>query len=93
MFKVAAIFVIKSGLYSLASPEQVKQEEERRKDNASSAIIKQTKKRSSGFSQKVWIEGKIYNSLSEAARAKNVSISAISKSLKKNRKGYIKLDD
>lgn len=83
---------IKTGVYSLASAEQVKLEEERRKYNSSSAIIKQTKKRSSGFSQKVWIEGTIYNSISDAARTKNVSVTAISNSLKKGRKGYFKLN-
>lgn len=83
---------IKTGVYSFASSEQAKMEEERRKDNSSSAIIKETKKRSSGFSQKVLMEGNVYNSLSDAAKARNVSVTAISNSIKKGRKGYYKLD-
>jgi len=83
---------IKTGVYSLASAEQVKLEEERRKDNSSCAILNQTKKRSSGLPQKVCVEGTIYNSISDAARTKKVSITAISNSIKKGRKGYFKLD-
>lgn len=50
-------------------------------------------KRTSGLSKKVKIHGKVYESISEAAKALNLSPQAISKSLKKGRPGYNYLDN
>nr|AOY36012.1 putative GIY-YIG endonuclease [Hariotina sp. MMOGRB0030F] len=83
--------------FSYASPEQVNEEILARER---AGIVKleppqnfSVQKRTSGLSKKVKIHGKVYESISEAAKALNLSPQAISKSLKKGRPGYNYLDN
>ena len=83
-----------TGAYSLANSDQVESEKTRRENSetGASGIRVDKPKRTSGFPVKVEIDGVVYDSESEAARAKSVSPQAISRSLRKGRKGYYKLD-
>lgn len=87
----------KGSNYCQATPEQVNQEIQRRQQLG---IVKleppedfSFKKRTSGFFKRVQINGQVYESLSAAARALNVSPQAISMSIKRGRAGYIFLDE
>lgn len=83
--------------YVKATPEQVKYEEERREQEGITQLEPPVQpsysKKSSGLPKRIQINGQIYDSISAAARALNVSVQSISKSLQKGRSGYVYLDE
>ena len=86
----------KNSSYRKATSEEIMQEEKRRTSGPSGAspptLFFEPKKRS-GVSQKIWVNGTTYNSMSDAAKAEQISPQAISGKLKRGTSGYYYLND
>ena len=87
---------LKSGTYTYASEEQIRLEKLRRENSKDpkniSGVKVALKKRSPGKSKPVSIEGIVYDSIADAAKARKVSSTAIRKSLNRGRKGFYWVD-
>ena len=83
---------LNSNTYREATLEQVTAEKQRRESSQSGAIGVNRERRSTGFSVKVMFRNKTYNSMSEAARDCNVSVSAVSAAIQRRQRGSARLD-
>lgn len=84
-----------TGLYSLATEEQINVEKERRTRVGNSPIhaTLQVVRARSGKGKVVIVNGVRYSSISEAARAYNISTQAMLKRINNNRPGHFYADD
>ncbi len=94
--RTAVVGKLESGSYRLATRNEIQLEKVRRQNsnnpNDRFGVINPIQRRSPGFATPVWIEGTLYDSIANAAAAKNVSSTAIRKSLKKGRMGYYRVN-
>jgi group I intron endonuclease len=78
----------------LATPEEVVAEKQRRLDTDIQKLSPQPiGKKRTGLKSKIWVQGTIYNSITQAAKAANVSSTAIWKKLNNKTPGYFYINE
>jgi len=86
---------IRKGKYLLATPEQVQQELERRQAGGEAIVVVRARRQVTGLAEGVFInvpekgvENAYFVSMSDAAKALNISVQAVSKNIQKGKPGY-----